>query len=213
MLLRYYQGHCNKQEQQQVEAWLQSPDDLESDLAMSPIDAQQVEERIWSKVKARNLSSYKNNWMPITYYAAAACVILTIASLLYRNTQTDFSAAKPVSSVALAHKQILSEISATALGDSSRALFQSAGTNQIGTVSFCGALRVTNNSSVSHEYLFESSCETSPYTHKRAVLKPGKTYFVLHNFYKTHEVIVMSKEQMQQFPDAFTPEIQKALRI
>lgn len=212
MLLRYYQGKCSKEECRLVGEWFESCEEIPDSFADS--EAEQMEERIWSRIKDRSLKVVPTGSPSPFYFMAAAC-----ASILLMGFLSFWPAAKPTASarniVKLkdGQKELNTGLLATALGDSSSAQVQLSDGDKAGAVSFCGVIRISNNSRKSREYIFESACQSTTYTHKRVVLKPGKTYIALHNYYKTHEVIVLSEEQMQQLPDAFSPEIQRELNI
>jgi len=210
LLEKFARGTCTEDERMQVALWLQN-----SEIPELPVADQEKafsKERIWNRL-AHELKLTQTRKLKHWLAVAATLTMVSGLFMLWQPSE------KPLQQFAAQEMELgtqnrVTEIDGmrfTLASDSEAKLRLTKGAS--GNVVFCGAMEVKNSSGKDVSYNFRSICKNSSYTQKEVVMKAGKTYVVLHNYYKRDEILVLNKDNLAGLPDAVTAQIPQQLSI
>ncbi len=210
LLEKFARGTCTEDERMQVELWLQNSEIPE--LPMADEEKAFSKKQIWDSL-ANELKSTQTRKLRHWIAVAATLTVVSGVFMLWQSSE------KPVQQFAALDMELgtqnrVTEIDGmrfTLATDSEAKLRLTKGAS--GNVVFCGAMEVKNSSDKDVSYNFRSICKNSTYTQKEVVMKAGKTYVVLHNYYKRDEILVLNKDNLAGLPDAVTAQIPPQLSI
>lgn len=210
LLEKYASGTCNAEERVLVEQWLNSSDTPQ--LLLSEKDKEVSKEKIWNMLDA---GIRWGNVKKLRYYLSLAAAIIAVSGLTVLWQQHN----QPVNQLAGTYMELggqnkvteLAGMRFTLASDSEAKVRFTEGAAS--DIVFCGVMEVKNVSDKDVSYIFKSICKNSSYTKKEVVMKAGKTYVVLHNYYKRDEILVLNKENLVGLPDAVTAKISTQLTI
>jgi len=210
LLEKFVRGTSTEDERAQIEFWMQNNEIPE--LPLSDKEKASAKERIWNRfdhqLKLAQLRKLRE-WL------AVAAMLILVSGLFVFWQYTE----RPMQQLAdnymeLGAQNRVTEIDGmrfTLASDSEAKLRLTKGAP--GNVVFCGVMEVKNSSDKDVSYSFKSICKNSSYTQKEVVMKAGKTYVVLHNYYKRDEILVLNKDNLAGLPDAVTAQIPPQLSI
>lgn len=205
LLEKFASGNCTDEERQLVEEWMNNNHDI-PELPLSETEKELAQKRIWNNI-AEKVTACRKDTMRYTLSAAAAIVLLLSGmTLLWHREDERY--------MELGGKNKVAEVEGmrfTLAGNSQAKMKFTSG--EAANIVFCGLMEVTNTSGKDRPYVFESSCEKSNYTKKSMLMKAGKTYIVLHNYYKKDEIIILNRDNLAGLPDAITAQISEQFRI
>ena len=214
LLQKFHRGECTDEECAAVERWM-----LETDTKMDLVaenKMMEMEARIWKNIEPKEqvIPVADSIFGRMFSYGLAASLLLALGFgwlTLGNNTRSNEPLVYELNSNA--QKTIEVRGLNFTLASNSNAVVSSNSHGKQGDISFCGAVQITNNSGADIEYIFESACKKSAYTRKQITFQSGKTYIAVHNFYKTDEVIVMTKESFIEFSDAIPSDVKSEFSI
>lgn len=134
-------------------------------------------------------------------YAAAACLTLGMIGIgWYQNAIVSADNQLSLDNLSGQHTKDFNSESGLVFRLSAHSKAHASLTNTINSISFCGAMEVTNRSTKDIRIVFSSTCKTRGIAEHTITCKPGKSYVALHDPMEENEIIIINRNMVNELP-------------
>ncbi|REA58047.1 hypothetical protein DSL64_21930 [Dyadobacter luteus] len=201
LLRKYSNNELTGSERAVVELWLETSKPEGQEMVFrAGVNAggdmfQAVRERITSADTRRQRS--RQLWR----YAAAACLAIGMIGIgWYQNAIVSADNQLSLDNLSGQHTKDFNSDSGLVFRLSAHSKAHASLTNTINSISFCGAMEVTNRSTKDIRIVFSSTCKTRGIAEHTITCKPGKSYVALHDPMEENEIIIINRNMVNELP-------------
>lgn len=204
LLRKYSNNELTGSQRAMVELWLETsrPEGKETFFPGSRIAENTGADMLKTiQLKIATNSVRRQRVRTLWKYAVAACLTLGMWGIgWYQTIRVNGDNQLSLDNLSGQHTKDFNSESGLVFRLSAHSKAHASLTNTVNSISFCGAMEVTNRSKKDIRIVFSSTCKTRGIAEHTITCKPGKSYVALHDPMEENEIIIINRNMVNELP-------------